>query len=68
MTNETLDRLRKGLKAKRFTLTDAANASDIPIMTLADMAKEGWGKRALQVIDRLEALDAALNDLEGGAQ
>lgn len=68
MAKDTLIRLREGLKQKRFTLTDAAQASRIPLTTLADMASnEKWGERTFQAIDRLNDLDAALSKLEGAA-
>lgn len=67
MANQTLHRLREGLKAKRFTLTAAANASGIPISRLSEMAADDWGNRVLQTIERLESLDCALDQLEGQA-
>lgn len=65
MTNHTLSRFRDGIKAKRFTLQAAADASGIPYTTLADMVDADWGGRVIQTIDRLNALDEALNKLEG---
>lgn len=61
MTRATILRFRRGLKAKRYTLKEVSDATGVPITTLSDMSKEGWGKT---LFDRLELLETALNCLE----
>jgi transcriptional regulator with XRE-family HTH domain len=65
MTNATLDRLRKGLKQKRFTLSDIERLSGIRIQRIAEMADDDWGKGVLKSIERLERIEDALDKLEG---
>lgn len=65
MTNATLDRLRQGLKQKRFTLTDIERLSGIRVQRIAEMASEDWGKGVLKSLERLERLEDALDKLEG---
>ncbi len=67
MTNDTLKRLRAGVKSKRYSLTDVAKISDIPLTTLADMLDDGWGGRVLTTIERLDNLKSALDGLESKA-
>lgn len=64
MTNATLDRLRDGLKQKRFTLTDVNRLSGIRVQRIAEMASDDWGKGVLKSLERLERIEDALDKLE----
>jgi hypothetical protein len=58
MTLTVLKRFRRGLKQGRFTMTQIAEVSGIPLTTLSDMKDEAWGERLLERLDNLEtALD-----------
>jgi 3-deoxy-D-manno-octulosonate 8-phosphate phosphatase KdsC-like HAD superfamily phosphatase len=65
MTNATLDRLRQGLKQKRFTMTDIERLSGIRVQRIAEMADEDWGKGVMKSLERLELIEEALDKLEG---
>jgi transcriptional regulator with XRE-family HTH domain len=65
MTNATLNRLRDGLKQKRFTMTDIERLSGIRVQRIAEMASDEWGKGVLKSIERLELIEDALDKLEG---
>lgn len=65
MTNATLDRLRKGLKQKRFTMTDIERLTGLRVQRIAEMASDDWGKGVLKSIERLELIEDALDKLEG---
>ena len=61
MNTDPLNRFREGLAAGRFTMTQVAAASGIPLTTLSDMKDESWGTR---ITDRLNSLDAAIDQIE----
>jgi transcriptional regulator with XRE-family HTH domain len=65
MTNATLDRLRDGLKQKRFTMTDIERLTGLRVQRIAEMASDEWGKGVLKSIERLELIEEALDKLEG---
>jgi transcriptional regulator with XRE-family HTH domain len=67
MTNATLDRLRNGLKQKRFTLTDIERLSGIRVQRISEMAADDWGKGVLKSLERLERIEDALDKLEGAS-
>jgi len=67
MTNDTLIRFRKGLKAKRFTLTAVKDATGIPVQRLAEMADENWGRGFFKTRERLDLLEQALEQIESTA-
>ena len=64
MTQDTLNRLRQGLAAKRFTLTAVGELTGIPIPRLSEMAAEDWGKGVFKTLERLERVEAALNEID----
>lgn len=64
MTQDTLQRLRSGLAAKRFTLTAVSELSGIPVPRLAEMAADDWGRGVFKTLDRLEKLDTALDQID----
>lgn len=65
MTNATLDRLRDGLKQKRFTMTDIERLTGLRVQRIAEMASEDWGKGVFKSLERLELIEDALDKLEG---
>lgn len=65
MTNTTLDRLRDGLKQKRFTMTDIERLTGLRVQRIAEMASEDWGKGVFKSLERLELIEDALDKLEG---
>lgn len=62
MGTDVLQRFRDGVAAKRFTLTELAKLSGVPLATLSDMSDEDWRP---QIFDRLEKLRTALDQIEG---
>lgn len=62
MLTEPVIRLREGLNEGRFTMTEIAKISGIPLMTLSDMKDENWRPK---IFDRLERLQAALDEVDG---
>ncbi len=65
MTNATLDRLREGLKQKRFSMMDVQRLTGLRVQRIAEMASDEWGKGVLKSIERLELIEDALDKLEG---
>ena len=60
MQTDVLSRFRAGLAKGEFTLTQIKQATNIPLATLSDMKDESWRP---QVFDRLEKLEAALDEI-----
>lgn len=61
MLTDPIKRYRSGLGEGRFTMTEIAKLSGIPLMTLSDMKGEDWRPK---IFDRLEKLEAALDQIE----
>jgi DNA-binding Xre family transcriptional regulator len=67
MTQDTLHRLRAGLAAKRFTLTALSEATGITVQRLSEMASPDWGRGVFKTLERLESIEAALDQIEGAS-
>ncbi len=70
MAHDILSRLRKGIEDKKFTLTAIARETDIPLTTLDHMRKEKPSQRIKETLDRLHAIEKAMDKLapEHGAE
>lgn len=55
MNTDVLHRFREGLASEAFTLTQIAEATDIPLATLSDMKSESWRPKVFDRLDKLEA-------------
>lgn len=61
MNTDILQRFRDGVASRRFTLTQLAKISGLPLSTLSDMSDESWRP---QIFEKLERLERGLNTLE----
>jgi hypothetical protein len=64
MTRDVIEKARVGVVSKRYSLTELARASDIPLTTLATMLEEKWGGRVFDAIDRLERLKVGMKVID----
>lgn len=61
MTPDVLQRFRAGIEAKRFTLTQVAEASGLSITQLSYIKNSNWGEG---IFEKARQLQDALNRIE----
>jgi predicted transcriptional regulator len=61
MSTDVLQRFRKGLTEGRFTMTEIARESGIPLTTLSYIRNSDWGDG---VVDKIAKIDRALKRVD----
>lgn len=64
MMKEVIEKAREGVAEKRYTLTELARLSDIPIPALQVMLNENWGSRVFETLERLERLKVGMKCID----